>query len=51
MAKELLNADEKADILNTITKALNDKGIKLDIGMWEDDGDFFHIYLMEKLGA
>ena len=46
--KELLTADERADVLNLLNKTFEDNNINLEVAMYEDDGSLFDIMFWKR---
>lgn len=47
--KALLTSDERATVLNLISDVLEENGIDLEIGGYEDcNGTFFDVFLMRR---
>lgn len=46
--KELLTADERADVLNLLNKTFEDNNINLEVAMYEDDGNFFDVMFWKR---
>lgn len=46
--KELLTADERADVLNLLNKTFEDNNINLEVAMYEDDGSFFDVMFWKR---